>query len=215
MMNLKALTENKPLVRNLFIAGLVILGLAQYAFQQNQQVSSRQNSRPEACCANANWVGSRQMQQTQDYGMQSNQQDYGMNNNQQDYGVQNNQFVNPDASSSTSMPMGNTDSSYSISNQDSSGEIAQPYNQLNDPDYIKSRENIQQQQRDLLGDTSTFVDSSSGQQYQVDQGASNAWADNSGNVVSSDTSASNPGASYTELQPLQTNTGTSTDSSGQ
>ncbi len=214
-MNLKSLTENKTLVRNLFIAGLAVLGLAQYAVQQNQQVSSRQNSKPQTCCANANWAGRNQMQPTQDYGMQNNQQDDGMNNNQQDFETQNNQFVNPDTSSAASMPMGNTDSSFGMNNQDSSGEIAQPYNQLNDPDYIKSRENIQQQQCDLLGDTSTFVDSSSGQQYQVDQSASNAWADNSGNVVSSDSSASNPGSSYTELQPLQTDTGTSTDSSGQ
>ena len=195
-MNLKALTENKSLIRNLFIAGLAVLGLAQYALQ-NHQSSSRQNSRLEPCCANANWAGNNQTQQNQDDGMQ------------------NNQFVNPDTSGAASMPMGNTDSSFGVNTQDSGGETVQPYNQLNDPDYIKSRENIQQQQRDLLGDTSTFVDSSSGQQYQVDQSASNAWADNSGNVVSSDTPASNPGPNYTELQPLQTDTGTSTDSSGQ
>jgi hypothetical protein len=214
-MNLKALTENKTLVRNLFIAGLVILGLAQYAFPENHQSSSRQNSRFQTCCANANWTNNSQMQQTQDAGMQNNQQDFEMQSNQQDYLMQNDQFVNPDTSGAASMQMGSTNSSDSINTQNSGGEMTQPYNQLNDPDYIKSRENIQQQQRDLLGDTTTFVDSSSGQQYQVDQSASNAWADNSGNVVSSDTSASNPGASYTELQPLQTDTGTSTDSSGQ
>lgn len=203
MTNLKAITENKPLLRNLAIAGLIALGLAQYLTQN--QGSSNQTARNPMCCAFPDRTRATQPQQFQDQG----------------YDQQNQQYTNPYTDSSSngagSANSGynawNTDSSYGANTQNAGGEISQPYNQFNDPDYIKSRENIQQQQRDLLGSTSTFVDSSSGQQYQVDQSASNAWADNSGNVVSSDTSASNPGSSYTELQSLQTNTGTSTDTS--
>ena len=203
MTNLKALTENKPLVRKLLIAGLIALGLGQYLTQN--QSSSIHNNASRAWSTNSNWTQKAQPQQDQGYDQQDQQ------------------YVNPYTSSdspsygSASADSGynalNADSSFSANTQNSGGEIAQPYNQLNDPDYIKSRENIQQQQRDLLGDTTTFVDSSTGEQVQVDQSATNAWADNSGNVVSSDTSATNPGPSYTELQPLQTDTGTSTDTS--
>ena len=201
MTNLKALTENKPLVRKLLIAGLIALGLGQYLTQN--QSSSNHNNASRAWSTNSNWTQKAIPQQDQGYDQQDQQ------------------YVNPYTDSS-SYGTGSGDSGYNAWNADSSvgantqnsgGEIAQPYNQLNDPDYIKSRENIQQQQRDLLGSTSTFVDSSTGEQVQVDQSATNAWADNSGNVVSSDTSASNPGPSYTELQPLQTDTGTSTDTS--
>ena len=205
MTNLKALTENKPLVRKLLIAGLIALGLGQYLTQN--QSSSIKNANHDVCCAFPDKIQGTQPQQFQDQG----------------YDQQSQQYVNPYTSSdSSSYGTGsgdsgynalNADSSFSANTQNSGGEIAQPYNQLNDPDYIKSRENIQQQQRDLLGDTTTFVDSSTGEQVQVDQSATNAWADNSGNVVSSDTSATNPGPSYTELQPLQTDTGTSTDTS--
>ena len=203
MTNLKALTENKPLVRKLLIAGLIALGLGQYLTQN--QSSSNHNNASRAWSTNSNWTQEAQPQQYQGYDQQDQQ------------------YVNPYTSSDSSSygsasgdsgyNAWNADSSVGANTQNSGGEIAQPYNQLNDPDYIKSRENIQQQQRDLLGSTSTFVDSSTGEQVQVDQSATNAWADNSGNVVSSDTSASNPGPSYTELQPLQTDTGTSTDTS--
>jgi hypothetical protein len=93
------------------------------------------------------------------------------------------------------------------------GTIEQPYNQLNDPDYIRSQDNRHQMERDLLGGTSTFVDPNSGQQYQMDSSTSNAWADQNGNTVGSDTSATQPDSSFTALTPLETNTGTSTDTS--
>jgi hypothetical protein len=201
MMNLESLKGNKTLVRNLMIGGVVALGLAGQVFKSpestqrggNQTQFSRMNDPRFDQSSNASEGWGEQMPQTDNSGYDA--QGY----SPQGFGAQ---------GYSTQGYEGNGGSNISANSS-----IEQPYNQFNDPDYIKSQENRHQMERDILGGTSTFVDPNSGQQYQMDSSTSNAWADQNGNTVGSDTSATQPDSSFTALTPLETNTGTSTDTS--
>ncbi len=218
MMNLESLKGNKTLVRNLMIGGVVALGLTGYALQGLETPQPSRDNRP-TCCAFPNGQRGNQPQfsGTNDprYDQSQNASDgWGDQMPQMDdsgYGNQGYDAQNSDAQNAGAQ--GYAPQWNGGSGDNGSGSIEQPYNQLNDPDYIKSQENRHQMERDLLGGTSTFVDPNSGQQYQMDSSTSNAWADQNGNTVGSDTSATQPDSSFTALTPLETNTGTSTDTS--
>ncbi len=212
MMNLESLKGNKTLVRNLIIGGLIALGLAGQLFKSPESTQRSSNARSENCCAFPNSQSGSQPQFSR-----MNDPRYDQPGNASDgWGDQ-----MPQTDNSGYVAQGYGAQGYSTqgyegnggSNISANSSIEQPYNQLNDPDYIKSQENRHQMERDILGGTSTFVDPNSGQQYQMDSSTSNAWADQNGNTVGSDTSATQPDSSFTALTPLETNTGTSTDTS--
>ena len=224
MMNIENLKGNKTLVRNLAIGGMVALGLLGYAMQGLETPQPVRNDRP-TCCAFPNGQRGNQPQFSGASDPRTNQYSdasEGWNNQMpqtddsgyanQGYDAQNSGTQGYDTQNSGAQgyaPQWNGGSS----DNGSGSAIEQPYNQFNDPDYIKSQDNRHQMERDLLGGTSTYVDPNSGQQYQMDGSTSNAWADQNGNTVGSDTPAVQPDSSFTPLAPLETNTGTSTDTS--
>jgi hypothetical protein len=209
MMNLESLKGNKTLVRNLIIGGVIALGLAGQLFKSPESTRrSSNNARSENCCAFPNGQRGSQPQFSR-FDQPGNASD--------GWGDQMPQTDNSGYDAQGYSAQGYGTQGYggngSSSDNGSGSSIEQPYNQLNDPDYIKSQENRHQMERDILGGTSTFVDPNSGQQYQMDSSTSNAWADQNGNTVGSDTPATQPDSSFTALTPLETNTGTSTDTS--
>jgi hypothetical protein len=215
MMNLESLKGNKTLVRNLIIGGVVAMGLAGYALQESESTRpSSNNARPQNCCAFPNGQRGNQPRFS-GFDPSANASDgWGDQMPQTDVSGYENQGYDAQNSGANSQWNGSSnDTMGGVNSGATNGSIEQPYNQFNDPDYIKSQENRHQMERDILGGTSTFVDPNSGQQYQMDSSTSNAWADQSGNTVGSDTSATQPDSSFTALTPLETNTGTSTDTS--
>ncbi len=214
MMNIESLKGNKTLVRNLAIGGMVALGLLGYAMQGLETPQPVRNDRP-TCCAFPNGQRGSQPQFSGTNDPRTNQySDASEGWNPQmpqtdDSGYQNQGYDAQNAAGQGYAPQWNG----ATGDAGTGNTIEQPYNQFNDPDYIKSQDNRHQMERDLLGGTSTYVDPNSGQQYQMDGSTSNAWADQSGNTVGSDTPAVQPDSSFTALTPLQTNTGTSTDTS--
>ncbi len=217
MMNLESLKGNKTLVRNLIIGGVVALGLAGYALQGLETPQPSRNNGP-TCCAFPNGRRGSQPQFSGTNDPRMNQslnasESWGDQMPQMDDSGYGNQGYDAQNSGANSQWNGSSSDNMGGVNSGATNSIEQPYNQLNDPDYIKSQENRHQMERDLLGGTSTFVDPNSGQQYQMDSSTSNAWADQNGNTVGSDSSATQPDSSFTALTPLETNTGTSTDTS--